>query len=135
MLADRISPHCEFTRFLTGIWQNWRAARTAVNEINKADPDEARRIARDLGVSVPELRELSALGPSAADLLPRRLRSINVDPATVDRAVMQDLQRCCSRCQDKALCQYELEDKPKRAEWPKYCPNEQTIKAIVLGPE
>src|SRR5437588_468031 len=32
----------------------------------------------------------------------------------------------------KQLCAHELEDKPKDATWPKYCPNEQTIEALEI---
>jgi hypothetical protein len=47
---------------------------------------------------------------------------------------MRDLQRCCSNCDSKQLCAHELEDKPKGASWPKYCPNEQTIAALTTKP-
>jgi hypothetical protein len=50
-----------------------------------------------------------------------------LDPTSVDPALMRDLQRCCSSCDSKQLCAHELEDKPKGASWPKYCPNEETI--------
>ena len=53
------------------------------------------------------------------------------EPGRYAVAVMRDLQRCCSQCGDKALCEHELEDHPKSTSWPKYCPNEQTIDALV----
>jgi hypothetical protein len=71
-----------------------------------------------------------AYGVNAADLLTRRMRSLGLDPPKVDRAVLQDLQRCCAKCQSKTLCTHELEDRPNAAAWPKYCPNEMTLAAL-----
>ena len=90
-----------------------------------------QHMARDLGTSVSELRILAGLNEDAADLLHRRLRGLNIDSAKIEPAVMRDLQRCCSQCGAKGLCEHELEDLPKAARWPKYCPNEQTIDALV----
>jgi hypothetical protein len=45
---------------------------------------------------------------------------------------MRDLQRCCSMCRDKTLCVHELEDKPRQAMWPKYCPNEYTLACLPI---
>jgi hypothetical protein len=44
---------------------------------------------------------------------------------------MRDLQRCCSNCDSKQLCAHELEDKPKVARWPAYCPNQDTIAELA----
>jgi len=105
--------------------------RTSVNEIACLEPRELACIARDLGVSPCELRVLAAQDKSAADLLLRRMETLRLDPAQVDSAVMHDLQRCCSMCRDKVLCVHELEDRPREATWPKYCPNEQTLAALT----
>ena len=106
-----------------------RSHRSA-NEIARLEPRELAYIARDLGVSPDELRVLAAQDKSAADLLLRRMATLRLDPTQVDSAVMRDLQRCCSKCKDKVLCVHELEDRPRHATWPKYCPNEQTLAAL-----
>jgi uncharacterized protein DUF6455 len=90
-------------------------------------------MARDLNISVSELRSLEAYNQESAGLLLRRLQSLNVDLATIEPAVMRDLQRCCTQCGDKTLCEHEMEDRPAAAKWPKYCPNELTINALVAG--
>jgi hypothetical protein len=46
--------------------------------------------------------------------------------ATRDSAIAS---RCCSNCDSKQLCVHELDDKPKGAIWPKYCP--KTIEALM----
>src|SRR5262249_4151712 len=92
---------------------------------------ELAHIARDLGISPDELHVLAAQDKSAADLLLRRMETLRLDPTQVDSAVVRDLQRCCSKCKDKVLCAHELEDRPRKAMWPKYCPNEQTLAALT----
>jgi hypothetical protein len=104
---------------------------SAVNEIARLEPRALACIARDLGISPGELRVLAAQDKSAADLLLRRMETLGLDPAQVDSAVMRDLQRCCSKCTDKVHCVHELEDRPREAMWPKYCPNEQTLAALT----
>lgn len=115
------------------IWKSWRKRRAQLVEFDNFDSAEMQRITQDLGISVSELRVLVSRDRNAADLLRRRLDSLNLDAATIEPAVMRDLQRCCSNCDNKTLCEHELEDQPKVASWPKYCPNEQTIGALVAG--
>jgi hypothetical protein len=110
------------------------ARRAAVKELANCDASEVARIAQDLGISAADLRVLASRDKTAADLLHRRLETLRLDPASVDPALMRDLQRCCSNCISKRLCAHELEDKPKGASWPKYCPNEGTIAAVTSKP-
>jgi hypothetical protein len=105
--------------------------RTSANEIACLEPRELTCIARDLGISPDELRVLARGDKSAADLILRRMETLRLDPAQIDSAVMRDLQRCCSMCKDKVLCAHELEDRPREAMWPKYCPNEQILAALT----
>ena len=131
MLTDRaISRFNVFQAFSEG-WNNWQKRRSRLVEFDNSDPTEMQHMARDLGTSVSELRILASHDEDAADLLQRRLRGLNIDPAKIEPAVMRDLQRCCSQCGDKTLCAHELEDHPKTESWPKYCPNEQTIDALI----
>lgn len=123
--------HSGVVRFFADAWKKWRERRARLVEFDSSDSAEMQRIARDLGTSISELRVLVGRGANAADLLQRRLHSLNLDPATIDSAVMRDLQRCCSKCGSKTLCEHELDDRPKATSWPQYCPNEQTISALV----
>lgn len=118
-------------RFFAELWNNWHQRRTRLVEFDKFDAGEMQRMARDFGTSVLELRILAGHREDAAKMLGRRLQSLNINSDTIEPAVMRDLQRCCSQCGAKALCQHELEDRPKAASWPKYCPNEQTIDALL----
>jgi hypothetical protein len=115
-------------QFFVDAWKNWRERLV---EFDNSVPTEMQRIARDLGTSTSELRDLAGRDKNSANLLRRRLHSLNLDTATIQPAVMRDLQRCCSKCASKTLCVHELEDRPKETSWPRYCPNEQTISALV----
>ena len=119
---------------LKGKWKNFWEKRAAINELARCDPSEVARIADDLGVSIAELRFLAASDKGAAELLMRRLQALRVDPKSIDPAVMRDLQLRCAQCDSKKSCAHELEDKPAAAEWPKYCPNEQTIGVVKDQP-
>jgi hypothetical protein len=131
MRTDRVCARFDIAGFFVDLWRNWRERRARLVEFDSSDPAEMRRVARDLGTSLSELRALAGQDRNSADLLCRRLQSINIEGATIDPAVMRDLHRCCSLCGDKTLCMHELEDRPKQTSWPKYCPNEQTIAALV----
>src|SRR5262249_24738214 len=89
----------------------WRR-RLSTNEVARLDWQERACIARDLGLSTNDLGILAAQGENAADLLVRRMETVGLNPDNVDAAVMRDLQRCCSLCDEKVLCVHELEDRP-----------------------
>jgi len=118
---------CQFIHATKAFWQR----RAAINELASLSASDIACIGRDLGISAAELRVLASRNKGAADLLIRRMETLRLEPSRVDPSVMRDLQRCCSNCDSKQLCVHELEDKPKGATWPKYCPNEQTIKALM----
>jgi uncharacterized protein DUF6455 len=121
-------------RVFTEAGKAFQARRAAVNELANCSESELARVAQDLGISAADLRVLASRDKTAADLLYRRLGSLQLDPTSIDPILMRDLQRCCSNCDSKQLCAHELEDKPKGASWPKYCPNEQTIAALTTKP-
>src|SRR4029078_5389307 len=100
-------------------------------EIDRLHRQEKARIATELGISCDELGVLASKDKTSADLLVRRMESIGLNPSDTDRAVMRDLQRCCSMCRDKRFCVHELKDKPRDPTWPNYCPNEATLGALA----
>ncbi len=133
MQPNRTSRRLAVMQLLADVWRNWNGRRSRLSVFDRSDPAEMQRIARDFGVPVSELRVLVGHSKSSADLLQRRLRCLELDPGAIELGVMRDMQRCCSQCGDKTLCTHELEDGPKAATWPDYCPNKQTIEALVAG--
>jgi hypothetical protein len=132
MQSNRETLWQEITRFVAESWTNLRARQARLAGFDSAGP-ETDRIARDLGLSLSELRDLAGRDQHSADLLLCRLQALNIDPAKIEAAVMRDLQRCCSLCREKALCGHELEDRPRQASWPSYCPNGHTIGALLAA--
>ena len=120
-------------KFTEAVRAFWRQSK-AINALANCDALEVARVAQDLGISAADLRSLASRDKTAADLLNRRLETLRLDPTSVDPALMRDLQRCCSSCDSKQLCAHELEDQPKAASWPKYCPNEETIASLTTKP-
>jgi hypothetical protein len=111
-----------------GRFQKRRARRA---ELDAMGPDESERIAHDVGLSQADLLNLTSQDEDSAELMEHRLADSGIDIRSIDPALVRDMQRCCSQCDSKELCAHELEDKPKAASWPSYCPNGQTIAALT----
>ena len=111
-------------------WSNYRRRRARINELRALDCGDMRQIMQDTGLSFADLVALAKTSGDAAELLYHRMKELGINPKTIDLAVMRDMQRCCSLCSSKELCAHELEDKPKRASWPSYCPNKDTLEAL-----
>ncbi|HKY08569.1 MAG TPA: DUF6455 family protein [Candidatus Binatia bacterium] len=111
-------------------WSKYRQRRARINELRDLDCGDMRRLVQDTGLSFAELVDLAKTEGDAAELFYRQMSEIGLDPKKIDGDIMRDMQRCCSLCDNKALCTHELEDKPKRASWPSYCPNKDTLEAL-----
>lgn len=111
-----------------------RAWWRATNELRTLDSQEVERIACDLGMTAADLRDLAARGPDAAHELYERMRVLGITPDDVERSAlgaMRDLERTCSCCGDKDVCQQDLADRPADARWQRYCPNASTLTSIT----
>lgn len=116
--------------------REWIAVRAAKEELRRLGDQEAGRIAKDTGVGVSELYQLNRLGHRTADLLPRRLKSLGLDPRDIDNrrpALMRDMQRVCTFCKRHGTCARELARPLEPSErWKTYCPNSATIEALAV---
>lgn len=115
-------------------WRNWTAARANVANLDCCGADQAERIARDVGVSAPELRALAGKWPDSADLLNRRLTALELDPVEIRRTepgVLSDLQRVCAMCANERECRHDLAEDPYDPAWREYCPNVMTLDALT----
>jgi len=111
-------------------WSRYRRRRARIDELRALDCGDMRRLMQDTGLSFAELVALAKTDGDAAELLYRRMSTMGLDTKSIDIAVLRDMQRCCSECNSKVLCAHELEDQPKAATWPSYCPNKQTLEAL-----
>jgi Family of unknown function (DUF6455) len=134
MQSEPQSGFHDFMGMITEQWKNIWHKWAAVDEFANFDPSEIARIASDLSISSGELRFLAASDKGAADLLKRRLQTVQVDQTNIDPGVMRDLELHCAQCHSKKRCARELRNESTAAAWPKYCPNEQTIEAVTTQP-
>ena len=127
-------PTLEFALGAIAGWINkYRNAAGFDDEISQCSPDEIRQIARELGVSVSELRVMSAKGPNAANLLGKMLTALSMEPDRLtksDPAAMRDLQRVCLNCSCKDRCQHELTKHTAAENFRSFCPNAFTLDAL-----
>jgi Family of unknown function (DUF6455) len=134
------SSHSMVEQMLNSIadWVNrYREVLGRTNDLGQCSRDEVMQIAKDLGVSANELRELVAKGPHAADLVQKMLVALNVDPKAIAKSnplVMRDLQRLCINCTDKKRCADELNKGTATAHFHEFCPNALTLDALFEQP-
>jgi len=132
-------PTVEFVLGAISGWINrYRHLHGTTDELGHCTQDEVRQIAKDLGVSVNDLRGVAEKGPGAADVLQKLLLALSVDPnalAKSDPATMRDLQRVCVVCDRKGRCQEELAAGTAAEHFREFCPNAYTLDALFKEKE
>ena len=132
-------PTVEFVLGAIAGWINrYRHLHGTTDELGHCTQDEVRQIAKDLGVSVNDLRGVAEKGPGAADVLQKLLLALSVDPnalAKSDPATMRDLQRVCVVCDRKGRCQEELAAGTAAEHFREFCPNAYTLDALFKEKE
>ena len=119
------------------VFRNWvrhrRLIRQCRQRLDACDKNEIARIARDVGLSPGDLRQMAELGPDAAQQLLERMAVLHLDAEALakrDPSTMRDLQRLCSACVSKKRCQRDLMLTPDDPHWRQYCPNAGTLDAV-----
>jgi hypothetical protein len=105
----------------------------ALAELEACGCAEMERLARDTGVGVGDLRVLAGKWPDSADLVGRRMAALGLEATEVGQSapqIMRDLQRVCSVCANKRVCEHDLDRGPANPRWQDYCPNVETLHAI-----
>ena len=127
-------PTVEFLLRAVAAWINKRRAMNGLrDELRQCSQEDAMQIAKDLGVSVGDLRSLAAKGAGAANALPKMLTALSVNAQALtdgDPAVMRDLQRTCILCHHKSRCQRELAEGSAAQHFREFCPNAYTFNAL-----
>jgi hypothetical protein len=118
-------------------FRDWVRRRKLIRQcrqrLDACDENEIASIARDVGLSPNDLRQMAKLGPDAAKLLLDRMAVLHLDAdalAKSDPSTMRDLQRLCSSCVSKKQCQRDLLLVPDDPMWRHYCPNAGTLDAL-----
>lgn len=117
-------------------WHAWKERRDSLGDLGRCGGGEVARIAHDLAVSPNELHVLARNGAGAADLLYRRIDDLGLDRERIGRdepSVLRDMQRVCSLCASKGRCGHDLACGAQASAWHPYCPNDDTLAALVAG--
>lgn len=104
-------------------------------ELDRLNSGELQNIAHDVGLSVPGLRAITEGNPDAAELLPRRMKALDLDPEEIVRSspeISRDLQRVCSTCESYGRCLRDLDFDPEAELWERYCPNASTLQELQI---
>jgi hypothetical protein len=133
MTVQSVPQSAGFFHSIGEAWSRFRKRRAAVAELQALGGAELERMVHDAGLTFSDVLELTKQSADSAALLYRRLEQAGVAVRSIDPAVFRDMQRCCSFCDSKTQCTHDLEDKPKAASWPDYCPNRTTIDALGIA--
>jgi uncharacterized protein YjiS (DUF1127 family) len=112
------------------LFGDWLQHQREMRELRDMNSGDFARIARDLCVSPAELDAVVRQGPHASDELPRLLKVLGIDEATLSRTqpvLQRDMVRVCAACQQKALCNHDLDAGTLAQRYDAYCPNTAAI--------
>jgi hypothetical protein len=116
-----------------GLLEHFRSAVARWNELQRLDSREMEAIARELNLSKAELRALTFTPSGALQSLSERLSHVGLSEdglAAAHGDVLRDMRRVCSQCRSKVRCARDLKHE-RRATPARYCPNEQTLRALT----
>lgn len=115
----------------------WLKHRREIAGSCNCNSEEYARIAHDLNLSTAELNTLVRRGAHASDKLARMMHALHIDPEAIRRLepmVMRDLERVCTLCAHKRECAHELDAGKAAEDYAEFCPNADTLGALVKKP-
>ena len=115
------------------LFGDWLKHRQEMRELRDMNSGDFVRIARDLCVSPAELDAVVRQGPHASDELPRLLKSLGIDEASLSRTppvLQRDMVRVCASCRQKARCDHDLDAGTSAQHYAEYCPNAPAIEEL-----
>src|SRR5260370_29717434 len=119
------------------LFGDWLWHRQEMREMREINSGDFTRIAHDLSISPAELDTLVRRGPHASDELPRLLKSLGLDEATLSRTqpvLQRDMLRVCAACQQKARCNSDLDAGTLAQHYEEYCPNAPAVEELDERP-
>ena len=127
---------CPIVENAINLFSDWLQHRREMRELRDINGSDFARIARDLCVSPAELDAVVRRGPHSSDELPRLLKVLGIDEATLSRTqpvLQRDMVRVCAACQQKPQCRFDLDEGTSAQRFEEYCPNAPAIDE--LGPK
>ena len=131
-MTARSKSHGSIEALIT-IFSDWLRHRRELNEMRQLDRADFDRIACDLRVSPDDLEQLVRNGPHAADELPKLLKTLGIDEATLANTqpfLLRDMERVCAMCEQKRQCDRDLADGTSAERYQDYCANAPTIERL-----
>ena len=126
--------HYPIVESAINMFGDWLQHQREMREMRDMNSGDFARIARDLCVSPAELDAVVRQGPHASDELPRLLKVLGIDEATLSRTqpvLQRDMLRVCAACKQKALCNHDLESGTLAQRYDEYCPNAPAIDELT----
>ncbi len=115
------------------VFGDWLKHRQEMRELRDMNSGDFVRIAGDLCVRPAELHAVVRQGPHASDELPRLLKSLGIDEASLSRTqpvLQRDMVRVCASCRQKARCDHDLDAGTSAQHYAEYCPNAPAIEEL-----
>jgi len=112
------------------LFGDWLQHQREMRELRDMNSGDFARIAQDLCMGPAEFDAVVRRGPHASDELPRLLKVLGIDEATLSRTqpvLQRDMVRVCAACQKKALCNHDLGSGTLARRYEEYCPNAPAI--------
>lgn len=114
-------------------WREYRASAAALQELIDAGPDEVESLARDCGISAPDLMAAVAHGAGADRLMERMMAQFHIDREKLQADqpdVLREVEILCSVCDAKGRCSRELKAGTAAMNARDFCPNAETFAAL-----
>jgi len=119
------------------LFGDWLKHRQEIRELREINSGDFARIAQELCVTPAELDTFVRKGPHASDELPRLLKSLGIDEATLSRTqpfLQRDMMRVCTSCRQKQRCDFDLDAGTSAGRYKEYCLNAPTIDGLGQKP-
>jgi uncharacterized protein DUF6455 len=132
-MSIELSGNAQRRPFFAGLLDRLRRTVNRWNEIQRLDSREIEAIAHELNLSKTELNALMFAPSSAVESLSKRISYVGLSEAELAASqadVLRDMRRVCSQCSYQGRCIRDLKHR-RRATPAKYCPNEQTLRALA----
>ena len=132
---DKRSPSVAETVFdAVADWVNqYRRSLKFASELEAIGPDQVAAMAKDIGISANQLRELAGKSDNAAASLRNLLVALDVDPKELDKIdprISRDMQWLCINCSNKLQCRFDLSIGIAATTFRDICPNARMIEEL-----
>jgi hypothetical protein len=114
-------------------WHETRDHWQKLRELRDLAPEDLQRMAHETGMSESEFARMAKQADGLPELLARRLASLNMNPADIEKlspVLLGDLARTCCGCGDKKQCKADFAVGDPEEAWKGYCPNAGTLTSL-----